>query len=138
MPFTTTRMPEVQDFPPMVQAEIESRSGQRAPVQEERGPMGLLKKLAHGFGAREEEHEPQPARHATRSQARVEPQAPQARTHQNAPAGAPQTGHGRVDDNPFAPKRAGLDRNGRITPSEKTVSEDDQLEIPAFLRRQSS
>jgi cell division protein FtsZ len=138
MPFATTRMPEVQDFPPMVQAEMESRSGQRAPVQEERGPMGLLKKLAHGFGAREEEHEPQPARQAARPAARVEPHSAPARTHQNAPANAPQTGHGRVDDNPFAPKRTGLDRNGRITPGEKTVSEDDQLEIPAFLRRQSS
>jgi cell division protein FtsZ len=138
MPFATTRMPDVQDFPPMVQAEIESRAGQRAPAHEERGPMGLLKKLAHGFGAREEGPEPQPARQQARPQARVEPQAPQARTHQSAPATAPQAGHGRVDDNPFAPKRTGLDRNGRITPGEKTVSEDDQLEIPAFLRRQSS
>jgi cell division protein FtsZ len=130
--FATTRMPEVQDFPPMVQAELEKRTASRAQHEERGGSMGgLLKKLAHNFGVREEE--PEQPRVAARPQGRVEPQAPQVRT---APAAA--TGNGRVDDNPFAPKRAGLDRHGRITPGEKPMNDDDQLEIPAFLRRQSS
>ncbi len=128
--FAPARMPEVQDFPPMVQAEIEKRSAGRPQHEERGGSMGgLLKKLAHNFGVREEE--PEQTRTAPRAQTRVEPQA---RPAQPAPA----AGHGRVDDNPFAPKRTTLDRHGRITPGEKAVSEDDQLEIPAFLRRQSS
>jgi cell division protein FtsZ len=131
--FATTRMPDVQDFPPMVQAELEKRAAARHQHEERGGSMGgLLKKLAHNFGVRDEEVE-QP-RAAARPQARMEPQAPQVRPVQNA---AP-AGHGRVDDNPFAPKRAGLDRHGRITPGEKAMNDDDQLEIPAFLRRQSS
>jgi cell division protein FtsZ len=43
-----------------------------------------------------------------------------------------------VDDNPFAPKRPTLDQNGRISPAARQVDDDDNLEIPAFLRRQSS
>ncbi len=135
MPFATQRMPEVEDFPPMVQAEIESRASSRAPSHEDRGPMGLLKKLAHGFGAREEEQEaPALQRPQVRPQQRIEPQAPAIRvaaTQQPSSAA-------RVDDNPFAPKRAALDRNGRINPAEKSAIDDDQLEIPAFLRRQTS
>jgi cell division protein FtsZ len=131
--FATTRMPDVQDFPPMVQEVLEKRTAARAPQEERGGSMGgLLKKLAHNFGVREEE--PEQPRAAARPQARVEPQVTPVRPAQAAPA----AGHGRVDDNPFAPKRAGLDRHGRITPGEKALNDDDQLEIPAFLRRQSS
>jgi cell division protein FtsZ len=138
--FASTRMPEVEDFPPMVQSELQGRGAPRAPAQEERGPIGLLRKLAHGFGVREEaHHEPQeqPVQHrqAAPLAARQEPQAHAVRQH---PAPGHAAGAGRVDDNPFAPRRAQLDRNGRINPSERPAHEDDQLEIPAFLRRQSS
>jgi cell division protein FtsZ len=146
--FASTRMPEVEDFPPMVQSELQSRGAQRAPVHEERGPIGLLRKLAHGFGVREEAHhetheQAVPQRQAAPQGVRQEPQAHVVRQRQAAqPAAGQNGGHpggiGRVDDNPFAPRRAALDRTGRINPSERPVHEDDQLEIPAFLRRQSS
>jgi len=140
----TARMPEVADFPPMVRAEIESRAQPRQPVAEERGPIGLLKKLAHGFGGREPEPA-EPARRAPeqmhapaessapRPQAQAQPPAP--RPAHPAPAAA---AHGHGGDSPFAPRRAALDANGRITPAGRPGEEEDQLDIPAFLRRQSS
>jgi cell division protein FtsZ len=129
----SARMPDVEDFPPMVQAEMQGRAAPRAPAQEERGPIGLLRKLAHGFGVREEVHEApeQPPVQPVRSEA-------QAQAVRSQPVQQPASGHGRVDDNPFAPRRAGLDRNGRIMASERPLHDDEQLEIPAFLRRQSS
>jgi cell division protein FtsZ len=38
----------------------------------------------------------------------------------------------------YAPRRGNLDDHGRQTPSSASQHEDDQLEIPAFLRRQSN
>lgn len=136
------RMPQVEDFPPIVQAAIE-QSG--APSVEdhhdERGPMGLLKKLTHGFGAREE------GTQRPQETARVEaPRAPDVTQIHAERHADPRPSDdvrqasqdSRVDDNPYAPRRGGLDDNGRINPNERPASEDDQLDIPAFLRRQSS
>ncbi len=86
--YAATRMPDVQDFPPMVQAELEKRTGARPQHEERGGSMGgLLKKLAHNFGVREEE--PEQARSAQRAQPRVEPQV---RPAQPAPCGRPRQG----------------------------------------------
>ncbi|TIU59100.1 MAG: hypothetical protein E5W25_33375, partial [Mesorhizobium sp.] len=38
----------------------------------------------------------------------------------------------------YAPRRGQLDDQGRLTPQSRAVQEDDQLEIPAFLRRQAN
>ncbi|PTM92047.1 cell division protein FtsZ [Mycoplana dimorpha] len=111
-----TRMPRIEDFPPVVQAEIEHRS-QPAQVQaEERGPMGLLRRLTSSLSRREGE-EPQAAAEVSA--------APQRR------ALSPEASL-------YAPRRGQLDDHGRANPQPRTLSEDDQLEIPAFLRRQSS
>ena len=37
-----------------------------------------------------------------------------------------------------APRRGQLDDHGRANPQPRALHEDDQLEIPAFLRRQSN
>ncbi len=163
------RMPEIEDFPPMVRAEIENRTVPAEPAPEQRGPMGLFKKLATGLGAREPEApaqqrearqpapqraaapQPAPQRAAPRAEPQqqhherqyAEPQTAHPAAHQapqHAPQHAPQAGGhgGRVDDNPFAPRRSTLDTNGRINPAARPIDDDDQLEIPAFLRRQSS
>ncbi|MCB1462025.1 MAG: cell division protein FtsZ, partial [Nitratireductor sp.] len=164
------RMPEIEDFPPMVRAEIESRKAPVEPAAEpHRGPMGLLKKLTTGLGARETEapaappqraarpapqnlqqsaqHHAPPQRVAAQPRPAVEPHqgypAGHAGGHPGGQAGSQAGGHmgaagGRVDDNPFAPKRPSLDQNGRISPASRPIDEDDNLEIPAFLRRQSS
>jgi cell division protein FtsZ len=63
--------------------------------------------------------------------------APQPAAKVEQPA-QPAASTARMDDNPYAPKRGQLDTMGRVTPAEKPVSEDDQLDIPAFLRRQAN
>ncbi|MBA8839396.1 cell division protein FtsZ [Ochrobactrum sp. RH2CCR150] len=123
-PRPAPRMPAVSDFPPVAQAEIAARRApqQPQPAQEEpRGPMSLLKRLTHGLSRREEE---QPA-------ARLEPaqhREPGMRPAERRPM--------QQDGSIYAPRRGQLDDQGR--PQPRAASEDDQLEIPAFLRRQSN
>src|SRR5690606_12823071 len=107
------RMPRVEDFPPVVKAEIAARSAPQ-PQQEDRGPMGLLKRLTTGLSARREEEETaslQPARQprqpVLREQPRLAPNDPQL----------------------YAPRQAQVPQ---------PVNAEDQLEIPAFLRRQAN
>ena len=38
----------------------------------------------------------------------------------------------------YAPRRGQLDEHGRLVPQGHATHEDDQLEIPAFLRRQAN
>ena len=147
-----TAIPKVEDFPPMVQAEAAAKAEPAAPqaakVEASHGPMGLLNKLKNSFAGRETENEaeqvqaqaPRPA--APPAPAAVAPVAPAPQAApQTAPKTQPATQQApaaRVDDNPYAPKRGQLDTMGRINPVEKPASEDDQLDIPAFLRRQAN
>ena len=110
-----SRMPRVEDFPPVVQAEIEHRS-QPHGHSDERGPMGLLKRLSSSLGRREEDDAPHAAQPT---------QASQARRPLSAEASV------------YAPRRGQLDDQGRMTPQTRASLEDEQLEIPAFLRRQT-
>ncbi|MBI1619120.1 cell division protein FtsZ [Aquamicrobium zhengzhouense] len=115
------RMPRVEDFPPVARAEIEaSRAAQ--PEQEDRGPMGLLKRLTAGLSRREEET------------ARLQPAQPrEPRLRQPAPEArrAP-------DAQLYAPRRGQLDDHGRMSVQPRVHQEEDQLDIPAFLRRQAN
>ncbi|MCX7305239.1 MAG: cell division protein FtsZ [Hyphomicrobiales bacterium] len=116
------RMPKVEDFPPVVRAEVEAR---RNPAEHEsNGPMGLLKRLTTGLTRRDEEP------------ARLQPVAPrEPKLRQPAPEAR------RVatqDPQLYAPRRGQLDEHGRLSPQPRSVQEDDQLEIPAFLRRQAN
>ncbi len=115
------RMPRVEDFPPSVKAEVEA--ARRAPEpHDERGPMGLLKRLTTGLSRREDE----PAR-LQPAQPR-EPKLRQQPDPRRLPSQDPQV---------YAPRRAALDEHGRAAP-QRAQQEDDQLEIPAFLRRQAN
>lgn len=109
------RMPRVEDFPPVVKAEMEHRQAQHTGAVDERGPMGLLKRLSHTLGIREED---------------------QAAAHAAQAAPAPQRRPLSAEASVYAPRRGQLDDQGRVTPQARSMSEDDQLEIPAFLRRQ--
>jgi cell division protein FtsZ len=111
-----TRMPRVEDFPPVVKAEMEHRAAPQGHA-DERGPMGLLKRISSTLGRREEEE----ASHA----APASP-APQARRPLSPEASV------------YAPRRGQLDDQGRATPQQaRSNHEDEQLDIPAFLRRQA-
>jgi cell division protein FtsZ len=111
------RMPKVEDFPPVVKAEMDHRTQPVQHVQEERGPMGLLKRITNSLGRREEEEQVQAD---MTSSAPV----PQQRRPLSPEASV------------YAPRRGNLDDHGRAVP--QSHHEDDQLEIPAFLRRQSN
>jgi cell division protein FtsZ len=117
------RMPRVEDFPPMVRAEAEAKA--RPVEHEDRGPMGLLKRLTVGLTRREEEP------------ARLEPAQPrEPKLRQPAPETRRLNSQ---DPQLYAPRRAQLDEHGRISPQPRAAAhEDDQLEIPAFLRRQAN
>ena len=120
------RMPRVEDFPPAVRAELEARHSQPAD-HEDRGPMvGLLKRLTHGLSRREEE----PARLQPAQQQPREPKLRQQVSEARRVASQ--------DASVYAPRRGQLDEHGRLVPQAHATHEDDQLEIPAFLRRQAN
>ncbi|MFZ2102035.1 MAG: cell division protein FtsZ [Oricola sp.] len=118
------RMPRVEDFPPMVQAEVESHNVRtHAEEDDERGPLGLLKRLTHGLS-----REDKPA--ATQRMRPAEPAIEQRPAEPRRPLSQ--------DAQLYAPRKGQLDDHGRA-PSQGTHSaEEDQLEIPAFLRRQAN
>ena len=114
------RMPKVEDFPPVLRAEIDHRTQPAAPAgQDERGPMGLLKRITNSLG-RQADEEP--------VMGDMTGSAPAAPSQQRRPLSA--------EASLYAPRRGQLDDQGRTTPA-RAANEDDQLEIPAFLRRQT-
>ncbi len=126
------RMPSLEEFPPIAQREVRAVS-QADEHEEERRPMSLLRRLAAvGLGGRREE--PDAAQ-------RQPPQAPRQPAPQPmAPARQPQMSGNEFAKRPVAqPQGAAgrLDPQGRVAPQQPRMSDDDQLEIPAFLRRQN-
>ncbi len=128
------RMPRIDELPPQAQREIQAHRGELVAPEPEKQRMSLLKRLASaGLGLKSDAEEPamrQDPRH-------VAPPMP-ARAHQRPPA-RPMEGRDPVSDyarrQPQAPQ--GLDMHGRPAPVNNSP-EDDQLEIPAFLRRQAN
>lgn len=120
------RMPRVEDFPPMVQAEIQQAGEELGDHNEDdRRPMSLLRRLASGLGRREDEMEGY-------SEGEYAPHVAEA----EHPVASEYT------KRPAAPQERGvagqLDPHGRPAPQAHHASDDDQLEIPAFLRRQAN
>jgi cell division protein FtsZ len=135
-----TRMPRVEDFPPVVQRQLKGQQAAAQKEEEERRPRGLLARLASGL-ARHMEEEPAPRqRQQNRPTTDIEPRTASSQTppHPATPAAAADFAR------QAQPRRMGegsgaaghLDPRGRPIPAD--VHRDDQLEIPAFLRRQTS
>ena len=114
------RMPKIEDFPPVVKAEHDYR-GQTHPQPEERGPMGLLKRLTNSLGRREEEET------VSSDMTGSAPVAPSQQRRSLSP-----------EASLYAPRRGNLDDQGRQVPQSRSSNEESELEIPAFLRRQSN
>jgi cell division protein FtsZ len=117
------RMPRVDEFPPIAQRQM--TPAQEEMPSEDRRPMGLLRRLATGFG-----------RHPDEAEAPIPtPVAPRA----TAPAPAPVMRERPIARPPEAPRgvEGRLDQMGRPAPQPR-VAEDDQMDIPAFLRRQAN
>jgi cell division protein FtsZ len=128
-----TRMPRIEDLPMPAQNQIAAnrsvQAGPAAPSPADQKRMSLMQRLAAvGFGRKDEEmQEPQPM------PARQAPPAP-------AMAQAPSAAHAEYMRRPAPPAarppQGQLDQLGRSAPNR--ASEEDHLEIPAFLRRQAT
>jgi cell division protein FtsZ len=137
------RMPRVDELPLPGQRIMEQNrqaTAQQAPVEKKR--VTLMERLAQaGFGRREEAAPAPQAPRQTAAQpqpAPVQPQ-PQAAPAQYAPQ-QPTPVHHEYGKRPAAAGQRphqGLDQHGRPAPQPRAF-EDDQLEIPAFLRRQTN
>ncbi|MCJ7993340.1 cell division protein FtsZ [Rhizobium cremeum] len=113
------RMPKVEDFPPVVRAEMDQRAAPAA--HDERGPMGLLKRITNSLVG-----------HQEGEQVAADVPAP-------APVAQPQRRPLSAEASLYAPRRGQLDDQGRQVPAARADhGGDDELEIPAFLRRQSN
>ncbi len=140
------RIPRVEDFPPVARRQYEAahRQPRPAPRQEEdRGPMSLLRRLASvGLGRREDD--PIGAGQPSHAPERVPPRTAQPHGQQR-PAAPPPPAQQRQpaeraaasQDGLYRPRAGNLDPHGRPQPREGRPA-DDELEIPAFLRRQAN
>jgi cell division protein FtsZ len=131
----TPRMPRIDEFPPHAQKALNAKQGQpeEAVDPADKPRMSLLARLASvGLGRREEEH-PEPAeRQPPRQQMPPLPERPRP-----APPRPPEPRAEPVSDYAKRGVPQGLDQHGRAAPVHNHA-EDDQLEIPAFLRRQAN
>ncbi|MBL8574333.1 MAG: cell division protein FtsZ [Hyphomicrobiaceae bacterium] len=118
------RIPTREEFPPIAQKQFEPPHAQQAP-----GPMSMLRRLTNnltGHGHRDDVAAAQP----TQPREPSFQQAPASEFSKRAPMPAPRP-------EPQARSATGnLDANGRQQP--RFAGEDDQLDIPAFLRRQAN
>ncbi len=129
------RLPRVEDLPVPAQNQLAARAAPPVPQPAhaaDQKRMSLMQRLASvGFGRRDE-HE------IAETPAQAAPPLPRAVA---APAAAPSAAHAEYMRRPVQPQPARaaegqLDVRGR--PQTQRPAEDDQLEIPAFLRRQAN
>ncbi len=125
------RMPQIEELPPIAQNQLRVQRGEAAQVHPaETRRRSLLEKLA-AFGISRHE-DPAPAAPAPRAIA-----PPHAAQRAQAPAAYAEYGRPQPRPVPARPAQGSLDPHGRPAPR-GAHAEDDQLEIPAFLRRQSN
>jgi cell division protein FtsZ len=117
-------MPRIDEFPPIAQRQI--LQAQDPAAEDDRRPMSLLKRLASGLG-RHEAADDLAHTQAVQREPQFRSQMPEEiRRPLTRPQG-PDSGY-----RPAAGQTDGLGR-----PTTQMRQEDDQLEIPAFLRRQN-
>jgi cell division protein FtsZ len=128
----TPRMPRIDELPLPAQNEIKAQRGELGEDHPEKRRMSLMQRLASvGLGRRGEEAEAPRAPRTAQAMPQFErPARPTARQPE-----------GRADDpvSEYARRSApqGLDPRGRPVPVHNSA-EEDQLDIPAFLRRQAN
>jgi len=126
------RMPRIDELPLPAQNEIKAQRGELSDDHPEKRRMSLMQRLASvGLGRRAEQTEPPLAPRTAQAMPQFErPVRPTARQPE-----------GRPDDpvSEYARRAApqGLDPHGRPVPVHNSA-EEDQLDIPAFLRRQAN
>jgi cell division protein FtsZ len=142
------RMPRIDELPVQAQREIRARRGEIQEEHPEKRRTSLLQRLAAvGLGRRDEEddHVPIPPK-AVAPMPAMPPAPPIPQAPVERPMARPATPRQETRPDPrpepvseyakrSAPQR--LDHHGRQAPVH-TRSEEDQLDIPAFLRRQAN
>jgi len=139
----TPRMPKFEDLPMPAQAEIrQARGEQTRGESEEEHPqksrLSLLQRLANvGLGRRDEESEPPIAARASGPAMPAMPPIPERKPHKRSVA-EQIAANEPVSEYARRPAPQGLDSHGRPAPVAAAPQGDDHLDIPAFLRRQST
>jgi len=134
LPSRAPRMPRLDELPVPAQNEIRARRGEvRDDDHPDKRRMSLLQRLASvGLGRREQDEEPAPPRPAPiAAPVSVERLAGRPMPRPAEPRPEPVSEYAR------RPAPSGLDQHGRQNPVHNP-SEEDQLDIPAFLRRQAN
>ena len=134
VPPRALRMPRIDELPMPAQNEIRAQRGELASEDHpQKQRMSLLQRLASvGLGRREQDdHETVAPPALSRSM----PGAPLPATERLPGRPSPRTEP--VSDYAKRPAPHGLDQHGRSAPTH-SYNEDDQLDIPAFLRRQAN
>jgi cell division protein FtsZ len=135
VPLRAPRMPNFEELPMPAQNEIRRARGETAEEHPQKARLSLLQRLANvGLGRRDEEAEPPIAARTSGPAMPQMPPLPERKPQRPIPAqygGEPVSEYGR------RPAPQGLDSHGRPAPVAPAQA-DDHLDIPAFLRRQSS
>ena len=128
----TPRMPRIDELPMPAQNEIRAQRGEETHENHpEKQRMSLMQRLAQvGLGRREEAEAPRAPRTAQGAPQFERQARPTARQPEGRPAEP-------VSEYARRPAPQGLDPHGRHAPVHNSP-EDDQLDIPAFLRRQAN
>jgi cell division protein FtsZ len=130
------RMPQIDDLPLPAQNQIRAHRGELAPEEHpEAKRRSLLERLA-SFGLSRHDAAAQPSAPRGHAQARLPAPAQSQRQQPNSIHAE----YGKRAQHPPAPQRPPqppVDAHGRAAYQTRAF-EEDQLEIPAFLRRQSS
>ena len=133
-PVRAPRMPKFEELPKPAQAEIRHARGEAEEDHPQKARLSLLQRLANvGLGRRDEETEPPIAARASGPSMPPLPERKAQRTvAQQIAASEPVSEYAR------RPAPHGLDVHGRPAPVAPAPQGDDHLDIPAFLRRQST
>jgi cell division protein FtsZ len=125
------RMPRIDELPMPAQKEVLAQRGELLEEHPEKRRLSLLQRLASVGLGRQAADEAPPPRPATPQTIERLPPLPQTPVRVSEHRQEPVSEYARR----AAPQ--GLDQHGRQAPVHKPVDED-QLEIPAFLRRQAN
>lgn len=131
-PLRAPRMPKFEDLPMPAQNQIRQATGEGAEDHPQKTRLSLLQRLANvGLGRRDDDAEPPVAARTAGPAMPPLPDRKPLRPTPSAMAGEPVSEYAR------RPAPQGLDSHGRPAALPQNQG-DDHLDIPAFLRRQSS
>jgi cell division protein FtsZ len=131
------RMPKFEELPVPAQNEIRQARGDGEEEHPQKNRMSLLQRLANvGLGRRDEENEPPIAARGSGPTMAPMPALPDRKPQRTVSQQI--ATHEPVSEYARRPAPQGLDVHGRPAPVAQTPQGDDHLDIPAFLRRQTT